>query len=122
MFGAGRRAREQAVRALEPAVGHRELGVMCGELDGEPGGHAGGRARVAPFLVEAEGALPGRDRARYVVEPADGGPEAFQGLGGLLLGQRGFEGAARLVPGMAPQGFVPLAKAVARAGSGVNLA
>ncbi len=69
MLGGHRKALQQPVRPLEPAVGDGELAPELYRVGGEPRGHACRSYMVSPLPIEVEGAFACPERGLLIVGP-----------------------------------------------------
>jgi hypothetical protein len=89
---------DEAVRALEPAVGNRRLAVKQEAVGGKPGGDSRRGALVAALEVQAVGTLPGVKGEPVLVQHVANPAHPFERLWGLALGQGLLEGGPRTLP------------------------
>ncbi len=94
VLGPGLERIEQPVSAREPTLRNSDGAVEVELVDREPGRHASGARRVLFRLVEAVGALAGRQHRRGVVEPPRGPAQPLEGLGRLLTREGLLEGSS----------------------------
>ena len=85
--GPGLHVVEEAVRALQPTIGHRRPSPELEPIDGQPRSHPSGGRVVALLAVETKGALAGFEGQRVIVEAVSGPAEALERLSRLLGGQ-----------------------------------
>ena len=94
----GLEAVDEAVRALEPAVGNRRLAAKQEAVGGKPGGYPRRGALVAALKVQAVGTLPGVEREPVLVQHVANPAHPFERLWGLALGQGLLEGGPGTLP------------------------
>jgi hypothetical protein len=98
MLAAGREIVQQAMGALEPAIGDRRLGADAQVVPGQPDCDPGRRARIVTLPVERIGPLTGGESSIQVVLPPGGQRQALPGRRRLLVDQRSLEPGARRRP------------------------
>ena len=74
---------DEAVRALEPAVGNRRLATKHEAVGGKPGGYPCRGALVPALKVQAVGALPGVESEPVLVQHVANPAHPFERLWGL---------------------------------------
>jgi hypothetical protein len=96
---------EQAVGALEPAVGDSRLAAEPQAIERVPGGHPGRRPPFAALAIEAVGPLAGVEGESIIVEHVADPTQALERLGRLLERQGIHERGPRAITAPCSRAF-----------------